>query len=69
MTGLVFVDTNVLVYRHDTAEPSKQSRADAWINLVVRNRAGRQPLRLAGSDTGVHPRFAGTLIRNPGSLR
>lgn len=41
MTGLVFVDTNVLVYRHDTTEPSKQSRADAWINLVVRNRAGR----------------------------
>ena len=41
MTGLVFVDTNVLVYRHDTTDPSKQSRADAWVGLVARNRAGR----------------------------
>ena len=41
MTARVFVDTNVLVYRHDASEPSKQSRADAWIRLVVRNRSGR----------------------------
>ena len=41
MTARVFVDTNVLVYRHDASEPSKQSRADAWIRSVVRNRSGR----------------------------
>ena len=40
MTARVFVDTNVLVYRHDASEPSKQSRADAWIRWVVRNRSG-----------------------------
>ena len=41
MTGRVFVDTNVLVYRHDTSEPSKQSRADAWLRLIVSTRTGR----------------------------
>ena len=41
MTGPVFVDTNVLVYRHDASEPSKQSRADAWIKSLARNRSGR----------------------------
>ena len=29
MTGPVFVDTNVLVYRHDASEPAKQARAEA----------------------------------------
>lgn len=41
MTGRVFVDTNVLVYRHDASEPSKQSRADAWLRLIVSTRTGR----------------------------
>ncbi len=29
MTERIFVDTNVLVYRHDATDPVKQSRADA----------------------------------------
>ena len=41
MTGPVFVDTNVLVYRYDTRERTKQSRADAWVTCVWRSRAGR----------------------------
>lgn len=41
MTGPVFVDTNVFVYRHDNSDPSKQSRAEQWITLIVHNRAGR----------------------------
>ena len=41
MTGPVFVDTNVLVYRHDTSEPAKQARAEAWYQYVWRRRAGR----------------------------
>lgn len=41
MTGPVFVDTNVLVYRHDASEPAKQARAEAWYQYVWRRRAGR----------------------------
>ena len=41
MTGPVFVDTNVLVYHHDTADPAKQVRAESWITCIVDLRAGR----------------------------
>jgi len=41
MTAPVFVDTNVLVYRHDSSETVKQSRADAWHTLLWRLRLGR----------------------------
>ena len=38
MNAPVFVDTNVLVYRQDGSDPTKQSRADDWI---ARLRAAR----------------------------
>ena len=41
MTAPVFVDTNVLVYRHDSSDPAKQSRANDWITLLVRRRLAR----------------------------
>ena len=41
MTARVFVDTNVLVYRYDTREPDKQSRADDWFRFAWRSRTGR----------------------------
>ncbi|MCY4431576.1 MAG: PIN domain-containing protein [Rhodospirillales bacterium] len=41
MTGPVFVDTNILVYRHDTSETSKQTQADAWHSFLWRRRLGR----------------------------
>ena len=41
MIGPLFVDTNVIVYRYDTREPAKQSRADAWFRFVWHARAGR----------------------------
>lgn len=41
MTAPVFVDTNVLVYRHDSSDPAKQSRANDWITLLVRRRSAR----------------------------
>lgn len=41
MAGLVFVDTNVLVYRHDRSDPDKQARADEWIAHLIRSRTGR----------------------------
>ena len=39
MTGPVFVDTNVLVYRADASDPTKQARADAW----YRSSGDREP--------------------------
>ena len=41
MAELIFVDTNVLVYRHDATNPIKQSRADDWYGLLWRQRCGR----------------------------
>ena len=41
MTGPVFVDTNVLAYRHDAADASKQARAEDWITCIIELRAGR----------------------------
>ena len=41
MTGPLFVDTNILVYRYDTREPDKQSRADDWFRFAWRSRTGR----------------------------
>jgi predicted nucleic acid-binding protein len=41
MTGPVFVDTNVLVYRSDASDPVKQARADAWYRFLWRSRNGR----------------------------
>ena len=40
MTGPVFVDTNVLVYRHDSSDV-KQARAETWHTLLWRQRLGR----------------------------
>lgn len=41
MSGRVFVDTNVLVYVRDAAEPEKQVRAFSWVEWLWRERAGR----------------------------
>ena len=41
MSALVFVDTNVFVYRHDRSDPDKQARADEWIAHLARSRSGR----------------------------
>ena len=41
MTGPVFVDTNVLVYRQDASNEIKQSRAGDWIAHLAHRRALR----------------------------
>lgn len=56
MTTLVFVDTNVLVYRHDASEVVKQPRADAWHALLWRRRVARVSFQ-------VLQEFYATLIR------
>ena len=35
MTGPVFADTNVFVYRHDNSVPSRQSRTEQWIVVLA----------------------------------
>ena len=41
MTGPVFVDSNILVYRRDSAILDKQQQAERWIQLLWKRRAGR----------------------------
>lgn len=41
MTAPVFVDTNILVYRQDSSDRVKQSRANDWIAYLARRRAAR----------------------------
>jgi predicted nucleic acid-binding protein len=41
MSAACFVDTNVLVYFRDAAEPEKQTQAQAWLTELWRRRLGR----------------------------
>jgi len=41
MDAKVFVDTNVLVYARDSAEPQKQKQALAWMSHLWKTRTGR----------------------------
>lgn len=41
MGDKVFVDTNVLVYAWDSAEPEKQKQALAWMTYLWKERTGR----------------------------
>ncbi len=46
MTAPVFVDTNVLVYAIDAANPEKQAAADAWMRHLWRQRLGRTSMQV-----------------------
>lgn len=46
MTDLVFIDTNVLVYAHDTRDPRKQQRATQWLDLLWRQQSGRTSVQV-----------------------
>lgn len=46
MTALVFVDSNVLLYRHDSADPGKQEAAAAWLARLWQSRTGRLSLQV-----------------------
>lgn len=41
MTGLGFVDSNVLVYWLDVSEPEKQRHAETWLQHLWATRTGR----------------------------
>jgi predicted nucleic acid-binding protein len=46
MTARVFVDTNVLVYRRDKADPRKHKKALEWIEYLWRERSGRLSIQV-----------------------
>ena len=73
MTGPVFVDTNVLVYRHDTSDIAKQTLADAWHRLLWRRRLGRLSIQVLqefcatlkqGSGPSLDPAAARDIVAN-----
>ena len=41
MTAAVFVDTNILLYARDAAEPRKQAMAHQWLERLWREQIGR----------------------------
>jgi predicted nucleic acid-binding protein len=41
MTGPCFVDANVIVYARDARDPRKRERAEAWLDVLWRDRLGR----------------------------
>lgn len=73
MTGPVFVDTNVLVYRHDTSDVAKQTLADAWHRFLWRRRLGRLSFQVLqelyatlkqGSGPSLDPVVARDIVAN-----
>jgi len=46
MTGPFFVDSNVLIYRYDSAAPGKQTRANLWMEYLWRCRRGRLSIQV-----------------------
>src|SRR5439155_1128262 len=46
MIALVFVDTNVLVYRRDKADPEKNRKALEWVEYLWRTRNGRLSIQV-----------------------
>ena len=53
MIGPVFVDTNVIVYRFDTTDPRKQSRAVDWFTFLWNRRSGRVSFQVLQETYGV----------------
>lgn len=46
MTGLVFVDTNILLYSIDSRDPRKQMLAKQWLDRLWRTQTGRTGLQV-----------------------
>jgi predicted nucleic acid-binding protein len=61
MTGLVFVDTNVLVYAVDTGDHGKHAAARAWRAELWTRRRGRLSFQV------LHEFYAQVLRKDPGA--
>src|SRR4051794_27307893 len=46
MTAPVFVDTNVFLYRHDSAKPEKQEAATVWLAHLWQSHRGRLSMQV-----------------------
>ena len=46
MTAPLFVDANVFLYASDSGEPAKQSRANAWLDLLWQKQSGRTSVQV-----------------------
>ena len=46
MSALVFVDTNVFLYKCDATHPAKQRRSVEWISFLWRERTGRTSMQV-----------------------
>jgi predicted nucleic acid-binding protein len=46
MTGLVFVDTNILLYSIDSRDPRKQVVAKEWLDRLWRTQTGRTGMQV-----------------------
>ncbi len=64
----VFVDTNVLLYAVDEADPGKQARARDWLAVCWRDRCGRLSTQVLNEFyANARRRFGGALT--PGEAR
>lgn len=70
--SVVFVDTNVLVYRYDQTEPVKQRIASEWLETLWRRKAGRTSTEVLHElyvtltrklSRGLDPSDARTIVR------
>jgi len=61
MTGLCFVDANVLVYSRDSRDPEKQARANAWLDHLWSRRTGRTSVQVLSETYATLKRLEGGL--------
>ena len=59
MTGLCFVDANVLVYSRDPRDPAKQARANAWLDHLWSRQAGRMSVQVISESYTALKRIGG----------
>ena len=57
MNGSAFLDTNVLVYANDTAQPGKQQTARTLLKDLLRSDSGVIPVRQAARKQVYSGRF------------
>jgi len=66
--GLVFVDTNILVYFRDGSDPRKQAIAEDWLRRLAESRRGRISTQVLVEFYAVATR-GDKLARNVGQAR
>lgn len=59
MTGLCFVDANVLVYSRDPRDPGKQARANAWLDHLWARQLGRMSAQVLSEAYSTLTRLGG----------